>query len=129
MDRRIWILLTVLYMALLGYFSIRPESHGQPGLTMRKVMHNAAHIPAYAVLMFCWLNTLQTRVQQDIRYWPAAAISFSYGVLNEIIQSFVPTRTASLLDVGLNSAGVLLVWWMVRKRGLGWPGFVGGGPG
>jgi VanZ family protein len=36
------------------------------------------------------------------------AISMAYGVFDEGHQYFVPGRTASLMDMGLNLAGVVL---------------------
>lgn len=53
----------------------------------------------------------------------AAAVLTLYAAGDEIHQSFVPTRTASFMDVGIDSAGgfiaqvVSVLWW--KRTGLG----------
>ncbi len=48
------------------------------------------------------------------------AIVFLYAALDEWHQSFVPTRTASVADVALDSVGgaaaIALLWWRERRH-------------
>jgi len=49
-------------------------------------------------------------------YAGVIAVSMCFGVTNEIVQSFVPGRDTSLLDVGLNLLGTLLAVYTFHIR-------------
>ena len=43
----------------------------------------------------------------------SGVIAISYGVLDEFLQTFVPTRNGSIFDSVINSAGVLFALGMI----------------
>lgn len=45
----------------------------------------------------------------------AAVISISYGAIDEIHQSFVPYRSATVIDFVKDTVGVLVSYYIVRK--------------
>ncbi|MCD6561640.1 MAG: VanZ family protein [Deltaproteobacteria bacterium] len=76
-----------------------------------QIISNLAHIPAYAVLTFLWVysltgtNLMKYHYSKLILFVITAILLFA--VSDEIHQSFVPGRTASLMDIGLDLAGIL----------------------
>lgn len=68
---------------------------------------NLFHAPVFAVLawLWCWALAAWTRSRRA-RLLVAAAVCPAFGVVNELSQLFVPTRTASLGDVVADALGV-----------------------
>lgn len=97
---------TCLYAVLLAFASLRPGSGGETPPS-EQMLHNLAHIPAYAILTF-----LLTRCVSRLTLRNQILIvlsAFAFGVLLEVGQFFVPYRYFSFLDMGLNAVGILLV--------------------
>jgi VanZ family protein len=74
----------------------------------KEMLHNLVHVPAYAGLMFLWLRTMKFFGQTAIMVRDAFVISFVYGVMIEFLQGFVPGRDPSVLDVVLNTLGIMI---------------------
>lgn len=99
---------------------LSPESpHGS--YLVRKI----AHFSEFAALGMClgWLSGMLLK-----KYWPQMLIPFGCGVaaacIDETIQIFSPGRYCSIVDVSIDSAGVLtglgcllFAHWMLGKRG------------
>jgi hypothetical protein len=81
-------------------------------------VQNALHVPAYAALAWawCWALVAWLRVP-SARAISACAIASVYGVFDELHQSFVPGRYASLMDVTLDFAGAVLGIWLAAWIG------------
>ncbi len=86
-----------------------------PGLKWPKsslseqVISNLAHIPAYALLTFLWLKTFGRKENSGTLSMVNALILIGlviFAISDEIHQSFVPGRTASFMDVGLDFLGI-----------------------
>jgi len=79
---------------------------------------NALHVPAYAALAWSWCWTLGAWLRVPAaRAIGACAIASAYGVFDEWHQSFVPGRYASLTDVMIDIAGVVLGIWIAAWIG------------
>ena len=94
---------------LIIYASSIPDQAllGDDSLT-EQIISNLAHIPAYALLTFLWLKAFERR---DARhsFMAAALILFAlmlFAVSDEIHQSFIPGRSASYMDIGLDFIGI-----------------------
>jgi VanZ family protein len=103
------------------------------------VLRKLAHFTEYAVLAGLWFRALSSGLRW--RAWTVAAaalaISAGWAVVDEAHQWFTPSRTASLADVALDTAGALAAvlaaapgWWRTVE-GLTtivlWAGALGGG--
>ena len=85
-----------------------------------------AHLTEYAVLALLLWRALRKPVKNDPRPWSwreaglALAIVFLYAASDETHQLFVPTRTAHVTDVLIDTAGgaagLLVRWWFGRQR-------------
>lgn len=100
-----YIFVTLLYMVILCYISLRSGGNRGGDSIPRQIISNFLHIPAYAIMAYLVMRCFSI-ISYKI-YVISFAISTSHGVLIEFLQIFVPHRTASLMDVGLNSIGIL----------------------
>ena len=90
------------------------------GSLSEQIISNLAHIPAYALLTFLWLKSFAEPESKN------NIISFSlilsglvlFAVSDEIHQSFVPGRTASFMDIGLDFVGILFGLWAFKLFGM-----------
>ncbi|MBK5929133.1 VanZ family protein [Halochromatium salexigens] len=69
------------------------------------LLQNAMHVALYALLTVLWAAAL-VRFKRPILL--AALFATGYGALLEFAQLFASGRYASLFDIGLNTAGVLI---------------------
>ena len=105
---------------LIIYASSIPDQAllGDDSLT-EQIISNIAHIPAYALMAFLWLKAFERRSASH-SFMAAALILFGlilFAVSDEIHQSFIPGRSASYMDIGLDFLGIFfgLVTYKVFK--------------
>lgn len=94
--------------------------------TINEIVRKCAHVTEYFILGIFLFRAFH-RGSKGERVWRsallAAAVIVLYAAGDEFHQSFVPTRTASVIDVGLDSAGgvmaqiVSILWW--KRPGAG----------
>ena len=82
----------------LQYLPIAPSTEA--------VISNLAHIPAFAVITFFWLRAFMGASKAST-YMIILGI-FLFSVSDEFHQSFVPGRTPSISDIGLDLIGMLI---------------------
>lgn len=110
-------------VALGGYMAaiFGLSSMSQPPVPIA-VSDVAYHLPEYLVLglLVCRALGRRWRSQPMSTALLALGLTVGYGVLDELHQSFVPGRDASLHDVGSDVAGaalaVALFWIWARRR-------------
>lgn len=98
-------------MALIAWSSSRPA----PDVVRRLPEFfglSSAHLAGYAwlglLLIFALSGTVAPRASTRRRWLWALAIGTAWGLLDEIHQAFVPTRTASAADVAADALGTAL---------------------
>jgi VanZ family protein len=74
------------------------------------LVRKTAHLSEYAILAALWLRAFVRGLNLTPRTAGllAVAISVAWAILDELHQSFVPSRSASLADVLVDSAGALI---------------------
>jgi VanZ family protein len=74
------------------------------------LVRKLAHMTEYAALALSWFVTLAGNPARTPRRaaWLALAVCIACAILDETHQSFVPTRTASALDVVIDGVAALL---------------------
>ena len=85
-----------------------------------------AHLTEYAVFALLLWRALRRPVKNDSRpwNWPEAGLALSvvllYAASDEIHQIFVPTRTARIHDVVIDtlggSAALFALWWLKFRK-------------
>ncbi|MDY6973158.1 MAG: VanZ family protein [Thermodesulfobacteriota bacterium] len=108
----------ILYMLFVIYLSSIPAgSFPGSGSVTEQTLSNLAHIPEYGLLAFLWLKVFAGNENTDT--FSVVNILILSGVMifavsDEIHQSFVPGRSASFIDIGLDGLGALLGLWALR---------------
>ncbi len=106
MKRTTYIIITLAYMLLIAYISLQPVPQGYHSGTAQQAVNNFLHIPAYALLAyFIHKCLLSSKVYS---YIVPAIIAISFGAILELLQAAIPGRTASPMDIALNTTGAIL---------------------
>ncbi len=95
---------SIVYMSSLPGHSLLGS-----GSLSEQIVSNLAHIPAYGLLTFLWLKTFDRKENKDGFLLVNALILIGliiFAVSDEIHQSFVPGRSASFMDAGLDFLGI-----------------------
>jgi VanZ family protein len=97
------VVLTVAWIGLIWSLSARAPSDLSQGTVLGAWISNAAHGPEYAGLAL-WLALASRRAGGDLAPTRIVAIGIvifcvAYGVVDELHQSSVPGRDASILDI------------------------------
>ena len=118
--------LAVGWMAWLWWLSAQeqlPDLGGQVG----GLVHNAAHLPAYAMLGALLFLLLPATWRHRVPL--AIAGAAAYGIVDEIHQTFVPNRVGDVYDVCADTLGAAfaccgLAWLLAAdvrcRRALPW---------
>jgi VanZ family protein len=82
------------------------------------VLRKLGHLTEYAILATLWFRALylERRLGSAPSAWTALAISVAWAGADELHQTFVPSRTASPLDVLLDAAGATLALITLTRR-------------
>jgi len=114
-------MLALLWMTALFLFSSIPGNH----VPLPNIDDKLKHIVAYALLGFLLAAAVASHVGRLAWYHVAAVtlLAFSYGMLDEYHQSFVPLRNVSFGDVIADTFGGFIAalwarrWVIIRKPG------------
>lgn len=101
-------LAVALWAGLIFFFSSRHSL--STGLGMwDTVLRKAGHMAEFGVLsLLVWLAVRQHAVTARTALGVAALTSFLYAISDEVHQRYVPGRTASIRDVGFDTAGIVI---------------------
>lgn len=107
------------YMAVIWYLSSRPSDAVVRLGGHDQVIKEGLHLVEFGILYALWMLAFATRgrlKRGDVA--AAMAIAIAYGFIDELHQAFVPWRSATLIDLIKDIAGVL-VFAAVQRF---WPG-------
>lgn len=116
----VWLALLVGWAAVIFAMSDVPNPPGAAGGEWRSI---AGHLGEYSVLGALAVTWLLAATDWSTRKAGTAAwaLAVLYGVSDELHQSFVPRRDASIMDVGVDALGamagvaVALAIWDARR--------------
>ncbi len=108
----------IAVMAFLWWSSSR-RPDVQEASAFSAVLHNGAHVVAYATLAGSFLLVL-ARIDRPASRQRTIVVSFllavAYGFVDELHQSFVPGRVCSIADVMTDAAGSVLALMVLGTR-------------
>jgi VanZ family protein len=85
------------------------------------LVRKAGHLTEYAILALFAARAFRTSSGEFLRarwFWVSLLFVVAYSLSDEFHQSFVPSRTASIYDSMIDSAGglvaLMILWW--RRR-------------
>jgi VanZ family protein len=92
--------------------------------TLHALVRKMAHMTEYAVLATLWFLALTRERRWSARRaaWLALLVAVGWAFLDELHQATEPSRTASIGDVGFDTAGALVASSVAR---LGWRRVIG----
>ena len=103
------LILPIVWMGAIFYLSSIPNLELQGQLApLDFIFRRLVHVIEYAMLVILWSLTI-------VNYWIVIFLSGSYAVLDEMHQSFVPTRSGRPIDVMIDAVGIVLGIIMVKK--------------
>ena len=121
-DSSKWIVAACAYVVIIFALSTLPgtsrRQHNEISSHFMEILQNALHIPLYAGfawLLFHAVQKAERRLSMTVT-GIVILVAMAIALLDEWIQSHVPGRTASLLDVGLDLLGVLSVAIPMRLK-------------
>jgi VanZ family protein len=82
-----------------------------------QVLSNLAHIPAFTFLAFILLKTFNANGDRLFSHFWILSGLFLFAISTELLQSFIPGRTSSFMDLGLNAIGILIGFLIIRLFG------------
>lgn len=97
--------------SFLGFFGpfVRIFAPRVEDASLHVWIRKGAHLFEYMVLSILLINALRQHIEDKRRvYLFAVVVSLMYAVSDEVHQAFVPGRSASMLDVGIDGLGALL---------------------
>jgi len=106
-----YLLLSLLITCLIVFVSSIPnQSLPVHGSLSKQIISNLAHIPAYALLTLLWLKSFVGTRLGNHSFVVNSLVLIGlvlFAISDEIHQSFIPGRTASFMDIGLDLIGIL----------------------
>lgn len=111
-------ILTIFYIFFLFYISSLPDSSLTIGRsTLEKILWNLAHIPLYGVLATLLYFTFKNREKINKSFlksnWFVFMITICISFMDELNQTTVFGRSASLIDIFLDITGILIAVWII----------------
>jgi VanZ family protein len=97
--------------------SLPDRSYLSVGSATEQILSNLAHIPAFAFLALLWLKTFNSNGDRLLSNLLILSGLVLFAISTELLQSFVPGRTASFMDFGLNVIGIILGFLTIRLFG------------
>jgi VanZ family protein len=91
--------------------------------TVHFLIRKTGHLTEYAILASLGARALRHSWHQSLRqnwFWLSLLLAMMYSLSDELHQSFIPSRTASIYDCMIDSAGALIglaiVQWRTRRN-------------
>lgn len=106
-----------IYMALIWYMSSNPDDLilDLPSSATDRFIKEALHLIEFAILYVLFVVALAANHKlTGAVSLTAAIIAGLYGIIDELHQSFVPARSATLIDAIKDIVGVLAVYFHIQ---------------
>ena len=101
------------WMGLIFFGSSFPKIGSSGNYWLSFIFFKTLHILEYGILFSLWRFALY---EKSYSVKLSIIISVLYGALDEIHQSFVPTREGTLRDVVIDIFGILIFWHFILEK-------------
>ena len=113
-EQKEWGAITLAYMLIVLTSSLMPDYNPGGSSKMKEYIFNAGHVPIYIILTFLLASLFKVFGAKRLPIIPIVIWGAGFGILNEFVQSFVPGRSVSLSDEGLNILGITIMLAALR---------------
>ncbi|MGR3766122.1 VanZ family protein [Rossellomorea sp. NS-SX7] len=107
-----------LYMMLIWIMSSNPDDAviRFPDNTLDRFIKESLHLIEFAILygLFVLALLANGKLSYSINFI-VALVAIFYGFVDEIHQSFVPYRSATMIDAAKDLIGVTVLFWVVNR--------------
>jgi len=116
----VYVVLLIVYMGVIFWISCLPGEQLTPESVLGIIISaSVKHVSEYAILgilMSLVIAQVSNKTLSIIFY--SSIFSSCYGILDEIHQSFVPTRHCTLVDVYINIIGSMtgVLFYLILSR-------------
>lgn len=109
-------LLPFVYMGFIWYLSSEPSDSVVRFGPYDSLIKESLHLVEFAILYGFWVLAFLTFGELSKRSNRiAVALSIVYAFVDEFHQSFVPSRSATVIDLVKDVIGVCAVWYIVHR--------------
>lgn len=118
LQRVLWVL-PVLYMMLIWNMSSQPHNAyvELPNSSVDRFIKESLHLVEFAILYLLFvLAAFFNKKLTPTSNLVFAVIAALYGLTDELHQSFVPYRSATLIDLVKDITGVAIAYYIIRKN-------------
>ncbi|WP_223701078.1 VanZ family protein [Sutcliffiella deserti] len=109
------------YMALIWFLSSNPaDAVIDTGFSWDGAFKESLHLIAFGILyvLFVLFFLVDGKLTMKMNIL-CAVLAISYGLVDEIHQSFVPERSATVIDFVKNTIGVLVAYYIIHQAYFG----------
>lgn len=118
MKKIICTLLPIMYMGLIWFLSSHSaDAFVKTSFSFDHLLKESLHLIEFAILyLFIALAFIVNKRWTRAASMFAAIISIAYGAIDEIHQSFVPYRSATVIDFIKDAIGVIAAYIVMKKK-------------
>lgn len=105
-------------MILIFLLSSRQSISISTEFSINFIFFKSLHIGFYATLTFLYAFALRmtTNFSKKDQLLIAVMLAIAYGISDEIHQTYVPTRTGTFRDIGIDLIGILAMWYALKTK-------------
>lgn len=108
----------LLFMLFIFLLSSQPRLSVTGQFLFDFVIFKTLHIVEYAILYFllarAFLKTTAFQVSGVFLY--SFLVAFFYAIIDEVHQTFIPTREGKLRDVAIDALGIYLTYLFLKNK-------------
>ncbi len=106
----------ILWMVLIFYLSSLESARISDQKILNFLFFKSLHVVAYSSLYFLTFRAFNTFKELSVKkiFIIAFFISFLYAIVDELHQTFVPTREGKIRDVFIDLAGISLMYIYIK---------------
>lgn len=123
-KRYVWFTVAILYCVAIFFTTASPASTGGKTLTIitnlchlsesqasliNVIFRKSVHLVAFGILAILFYNSFEHH-----RFFISWLSTTVYAVTDELHQAFLPERTGSIVDVGIDSLGAIISLIIVK---------------
>lgn len=123
-KKYLWLTISLLYCVAIFITTASPTSTGGNTLTIIEnifqlsesqavlfnvIFRKSVHLGAFGILAVLFYHSFENR-----RFFIAWLTTTLYAVTDELHQAFLPDRTGSIIDVGIDSLGAFLALILIK---------------
>lgn len=113
-----WVImaLPLVYMAFIWFLSSQPANSVVELGVYDSFIKESLHLVEFAILYGLIVLALLVRGElKPSQNRLALLVSVAYAFLDEFHQSFIPSRSASVIDIIKDMIGIAVVWYLIKQ--------------